>query len=258
VPEIDMPGHVNAALSSYGKLTCDGVAPAPYSGIEVGFSSLCIRKELTYAFVDDVVREVAALTPGPYLHIGGDEAHATDPADYRLFVERVQAIVRSHGKRMVGWEEVSRASIRRTSVAQHWHEPALARRAVEQGARLVMSPATKAYLDMKYTRDSPLGTSWAGTTTVRDAYDWDPATQVPGVGESHILGVEAPLWTETAATRAQLDYLAFPRLLGHAEIGWSPAAGRSWRRYRWRLAAHAPRLRALGVAFHDSAEVPWR
>ncbi len=183
VPEIDMPGHVNAALSSYASLNCNGVAPEPYSGIEVGFSSLCIRKELTYEFVDDVVRELAALTPGPYVHIGGDEADATDPGDYRTFVERVQAIVRSHGKRMIGWEEIAKAKLRKTSVAQHWHDPALARRAVEQGAKLIMSPATKAYLDMKYTSASPLGTTWAGTTTVRDAYAWDPAAQVPGVDD---------------------------------------------------------------------------
>ncbi len=258
VPEIDMPGHVNAALSSYASLNCNGVAPDPYSGIEVGFSSLCIRKELTYEFVDDVVRELAALTPGPYVHIGGDEANATDPDDYRTFVGRVQAIVRSHGKRMIGWEEIAKAKLRKTSIAQHWHDPALARRAVEQGAKLIMSPATKAYLDMKYTSASPLGTTWAGTTTVRDAYAWDPAAQVPGVDDRSILGVEAPVWTETPATRAELDYLVFPRLLGHAEIGWSPAAGRTWRRYKWRLATHGPRLRALGVAFHASPEVPWR
>ena len=192
VPEIDMPGHVNAALSSYASLNCNGVAPDPYSGIEVGFSSLCIRKELTYEFVDDVVRELAALTPGPYVHIGGDEANATDPDDYRTFVGRVQAIVRSHGKRMIGWEEIAKAKLRKTSIAQHWHDPALARRAVEQGAKLIMSPATKAYLDMKYTSASPLGTTWAGTTTVRDAYAWDPAAQVPGVDDRSILGVEAP------------------------------------------------------------------
>jgi hexosaminidase len=258
VPEIDMPGHVNAALSSYARLNCNGVAPAPYSGIEVGFSSLCIRKELTYDFIDDVVREVAALTPGPYLHIGGDEAHATDPADYRAFVERVQRIVRAHGKRMLGWEEISRARLLRTSVAQHWHDPALAKRAVAQGAKLVMSPATKAYLDMKYRADTPLGLTWAGLTSVRDAYSWDPATQVPGVRERDILGVEAPLWSETIVTRADLDSLAFPRLVGHAEIGWSAAEGRTWRRYRWRLAAHGPRLRALGVAFYATPEVPWR
>jgi hexosaminidase len=108
VPEIDMPGHVNAALSSYAKLTCDGRAAAPYTGIDVGFSSLCLRKPVTYAFVDDVVREVAALTPGRYVHIGGDEAHATDAAEYRTFVERVDRIVRAHGKRTMGGRRSAR------------------------------------------------------------------------------------------------------------------------------------------------------
>ena len=257
VPEIDMPGHVNAALSAYAKLSCDGKAPAPYTGIEVGFSSLCIRKDSTYAFVDDVVRELAALTPGPYIHIGGDEPHSTDADEYRAFVESVQRIVRAHGKRMLGWEEVAKTRLRRTSVVQHWHDRTLALRAVEQGAKLVMSPASKAYLDMKYTPDSPLGLVWAGTTTVRDGYAWDPATEVPGVGEHDILGVEAPLWTETTETRADLDHLMFPRLLGHAEIAWSPVAGRTWASYRRRLAPQGLRLDALGVAFYRSPEVSW-
>jgi len=252
-----MPGHVNAALSAYGELADDGVARAPYTGIDVGFSSLAIRKEATYAFVDGVLGEVAALTPGPYLHIGGDEPLSTDPADYRFFVERVQRIVRAHGKRMVGWEEIARAPIRRTTLVQHWHDPELARAAVGKGAKLVLSPATKTYLDMKYTRSSELGLSWAGTTSVRSAYDWDPATLVDGVGERDVAGVEAPLWSETISSRAGLDHLAFPRLLGVAEIGWSPAEGRSWREYRPRLAAQGPRLDFLGVAFHADPSVPW-
>jgi hexosaminidase len=258
VPEIDMPGHVNAALSSYGRLACDGVAPAPYTGIEVGFSSLCIRKEETYAFVDDVVRELSRLTPGPYLHVGGDEAHSTDPDDYAYFVDRVQRIVRRHGKRMIAWEEASRAALHRTSVAQHWQRPELARRAVAQGARLIMSPAAKAYLDMKYTQRTPIGLTWAGTTSVRDAYEWDPAMQVDGVSERDVLGVEAPLWSETVETRADLDFLVFPRLLGHAEVAWSPAEGRSWPDYRRRLASHGERLGALDVGFHRSPEIRWR
>jgi hexosaminidase len=258
VPELEMPGHTNAALSAYPELTCNGVAPDLYTGIEVGFSSLCIHKEATYRFVEDVVREVAALTPGPYLHIGGDEADATDPAEYTTFVDRVQRIVRRHGKRMIGWEEVARAGLHRTSIAQHWHDAALAQKAVGRGARLIMSPATNAYLDMKYTRQSPLGLVWAGTTTVRDAYEWDPATQVDGVSERDVLGVESPVWSETISTRADLDFLAFPRLLGHAEIAWSPAAGRSWPDYRRRLAAQGERLDALGVAFYRSPEVRWR
>ena len=257
VPEIDMPGHVNAALASYARLTADGVARAPYTGIEVGFSSLALGQESTYAFVGDVVREVAALTPGPYLHIGGDEALSTDPDEYRAFVERVQRIVRAHGKLMVGWEEVARARLRRTSVAQHWHDAGLARRAVEQGAKVVLSPATRAYLDMKYTAATPIGLEWAGTTSVRDAYDWDPATLLEGIAERDVLGVEAALWSETFDDRAGLDELAFPRLLGLAEVAWSPAAGKAWRDYRLRLAAHGPRLSARGVGFHPAPEVPW-
>ena len=90
VPEIDMPGHTNAALASYAELNCDGVAPPLYTGIEVGFSALCVDKEITYRFIDDVVREIAAMTPGPYFHIGGDEVKTLTPEQYRAFVERVQ------------------------------------------------------------------------------------------------------------------------------------------------------------------------
>ncbi len=93
---------------------------------------------------------------------------------------------------------------------------------------------------------------------MRDAYTWDPATQVTGVRERDILGVEAPLWSETTETVADQDFLAFPRLLGHAEIAWSPRAWPRWKEYRWRLAAHGLRLDALGVAFYRSPEVPWR
>lgn len=257
VPEIDMPGHTNAALASYAKLNCDGVAPALYTGIEVGFSSLCVDKELTYRFVGDVVRELAELTTGLFIHVGGDEAQATTSDDYRAFMDRVRPIVRASGKRMVGWEEVAKARLPRGAVVQHWHSADLARAAVAKGARLVMSPATKAYLDMKYTPRTRLGLSWAGTTDVEDSYGWDPATQVNGVGEADIVGVEAPLWTETAVTRADLDYLAFPRLLGIAEIGWSPRPGRTWGRYRTRLARQGPRLEALGVGFYRDPGVPW-
>jgi hexosaminidase len=165
--------------------------------------------------------------------------------------------VRAHGKRVIGWEDIARAALRRTSVAQHWHDPDLARRAVAQGARVIMSPATRAYLDMKYTHAAPFGASWAGTTSVKDAYAWDPATQVPGVAERDVLGVEAPLWSETFDDRAGLDYLAFPRLLGIAEIAWSPDA-RTWTDYRRRLAAQGPLLAALGVAFYADPAVPWR
>ena len=121
-----------------------------------------------------------------------------------------------------------------------------------------MSPAEHAYLDMKYDVSSPLGLQWAGFTSVQDAYAWDPASQVSGVGAADVLGVEAPLWGETVQSVRDAEYLAFPRLIGIAEIGWSPVRGRSWREYRQRLGAQAPLLDALRVNFFRSPEVPWR
>jgi hexosaminidase len=262
VPEIDMPGHVHAALSSYPKLSCDGKPSPLYTGIDVGFSSLCIDKDLTYDFVSDVIGELARLTPGPWIHIGGDEAMATKPADYVRFVQRVEKIVGSYGKHMLGWEEIGRAKLDPGTAVQHWNidqsKVALSVAAVKQGAKVIMSPADHAYLDMKYDASTPIGLQWAGYTNVRDSYTWDPARQVPGVGAKDVLGVEAPLWGETVTSMRDAEYLAFPRLIGIAEIGWSPARGRSWAEYRLRLAAQAPLLDSLGVNFYRSPEVPWR
>ena len=257
VPEIDMPGHTNAALASYAELNCDGVAPPLYTGTEVGFSSLCIDKEITYTFVDDVVRELAAMTPGPYIHIGGDEAHVTPHEDYVRFVNRVEGIVNSHGKRMSGWEEITGADVSPSSVAQFWFTPSEARDAAAKGMDVVMSPAQKAYLDMKYDASTPLGLSWAGFTNVQDSYEWDPATFVPGLPERAVLGPEAPLWSETLEDIDDIEFMAFPRMAGIAEIGWSPADGRSWQQYRPRLAEQGPRWDVMSVNYYRSPEVDW-
>lgn len=261
VPEIDLPGHTNAALASYAELNCDGVARPPYTGTEVGFSSLCIDKELTYRFLDDVLGELAQLTPGPYLHIGGDEAHVTPPEDYRRFMERVQPIVARHGKQVVGWEELGQARLLPGTLVQQWNtDPARVAhtlQAVAQGAQVIMSPAARAYLDMKYTPDTPLGLQWAGLVEVHDSYDWDPASFVTGVSERDIAGVEAPMWAETLRTIGEVEFMAFPRLPGIAEIGWSPRDGRSWQEYRTRLANHAAYWEAQGIRYYRSPQVDW-
>ncbi|WMX46891.1 beta-N-acetylhexosaminidase [Streptomyces roseicoloratus] len=264
VPEIDMPGHTNAALASYAELNCDGVAPPLYTGTSVGFSSLCVPKEITYDFVDDVVRELAALTPGRYLHIGGDEAHSTSHADYVAFMDRAQAVVAKYGKTVVGWHQLTGARPAAGALAQWWGldrssaaEKERVAAAGRAGTKVILSPADRAYLDMKYTKDTPLGLSWAGYVEVERSYDWDPATLLPGLPESAIAGVEAPLWTETVSTSAHIDHMAFPRLPGIAELGWSPAATHDWESYRPRLAAQGPRLTALGVDFYRSPQVPW-
>jgi hexosaminidase len=255
IPEIDMPGHTNAALASYAELNENGTAPALYTGIDVGFSSLSTNKDITYKFVDDVMRELAALTPGPYIHIGADEAKQTKPADFIAFVDRVRDIIESHGKQMIGWEEIGQATVPAGSIVQQWFS-SIAQTAAQQGAKVIMSPASKAYLDAKYDASTELGLSWMGYAEVQDAYSWEPTEM--GVPAEAVIGVEAPLWSETTQTMADVEFLVFPRLLGHAEIAWSPASGRSWEEYSVRLSAHGPRLAALGVNFFRTSQVPWK
>lgn len=257
VPEIDMPGHTNAALASYAELNCDGQARELFTGIEVGFSALCVEKEITYKFIDDVVREIAALTPGPWFHIGGDEVEKLTDAQYNAFVERVQAIVRAHGKQVVGWADIASARLEPDTLVQVWRPKTAMGPALAQGAKAIMSIASRAYIDMKYDDNTPIGLTWAARIEVPDAYDWDPAAQVPGLDPAAIVGVEAPLWAETIATIRDIEYLAFPRLIAIAEIGWTPQELRRWSEFRLRLAAHAPRLTALGVNFYRSPTVPW-
>jgi hexosaminidase len=264
VPEIDGPGHTNAALASYADLNCDGKAPPLYTGTDVGFSSWCIAKPVTYRLLDDVLGQLARITPGPYLHIGGDEAQSTTPSDYSTFVQRVGQIATKHGKKIVGWNEIGAAPIPPGAVAQYWNTATgsedgtqTARDAVRQGAKVVMSPANRAYLDMKYTEDTPLGQDWAGLVEVQDAYSWDPAKLVDGVTEKNVLGVEAPLWTETIVTNDDIDYMVLPRLPAIAEIGWSSQSARTWSDFRLRLAAQGPRWTAMPVRFYRSPQVPW-
>jgi hexosaminidase len=258
VPEIDMPGHTNAALASYAQLNCNGVAPALYTGTDVGFSAFCVDKELTYNFIDDVVREIAAITPGPYFHVGGDEVKTLSPAQYVKFIERVQTIVRAHGKQMIGWDEIAPVRLAPDSIVQHWRPDGSLGPAIKQGAKIIMSPANKAYLDMKYHPETVLGLSWAAYINVDDAYTWDPARVSRDVPESAIVGVEAPLWSETLADIRDIEFMAFPRLAIIAEVGWSPADSRAWGEFRRRLGAQGPRWTALGVNFYRSPAVPWQ
>jgi hexosaminidase len=263
IPEVDTPSHTNAALASYAQLNCDGVAPPLYTGIEVGFSSLCIDKPVTYRFLDDVIGQLARLTPGPYLHIGGDEAHSTSRADYIRFVEKVEPIVRRHGKLMMGWAETSAAQLSGTGLAEYWNPASgtdpgteTATDAAAQGVKLVMAPASKTYLDMKYDELTPMGQDWAGLVEVSDSYDWDPVTYVSGIKESDVAGVEAPVWTETLKDLSDVEYMAFPRLPGVAEKGWS-TANHSWAEYRTRLATQSARWEVMGVNYYCSPQVDW-
>ena len=258
VPEIDMPGHTNAALASYGILNCNGKARKLYTGTDVGFSTLCTSKDTVYKFIDDVVHEIAAMSPGPWFHIGGDESHATPMEDYIPFVNRVQDIIRWNGKKVIGWDEIANAELQPNTTIQFWANAENTQKGVKQGAKVIMSPANKVYLDMKYDSTTTLGLHWAGYVEVDSAYIWDPATLVPGVSKANILGIESPLWTETITNMKDLEYMVFPRLAGHAEIGWTPVSERKWDDYKVRLGNFAGRFEAMGINFYRSPTVPWK
>jgi hexosaminidase len=281
VPEIDMPGHINSALASYGELNggiqvpkegrieLDLSSPTAlngksqptqlYTGIKVGFSTLRYEKEETFKFVNDVIRELSAITPGPYFHVGGDEAHVTKKEEYIKFVSRFAEIVKANGKKMVGWEEIAQADIDGNAIIQYWNDPKHALEGHNKGASLIVSPAKKAYLDMQYDSTSRIGLHWAAYIEVDTAYLWDPATYADTKkvdwGDA-VLGVEAPLWSETVTNMNDIEYLVFPRLPGYAELGWSSGT-KTWDEYKVRLGKHAPRFKALDIDYYKSPKVPW-
>ncbi|MGC4807705.1 beta-N-acetylhexosaminidase [Micromonospora sp. DT233] len=264
VPEIEGPGHSQAALASYAELNCDGKAKELYTGwVPSPDGMLCVRKDITYKFLDDVIREITALTPGPYLHIGADEAHSMAPEDFAYYISKVTPIVRKYGKKLIGWQEMVSAQPGE-AIGQYWidgvnNEDIVA--AVAKGTKFIMTPADHAYLDMKYNPSQPaypVGNVWAGTTDVEDAYNWQPDTELPGLTESAVTGVEAALWTETLFALEHIEALAFPRLLAIAEIGWSPKTSHDWNAFSGRLAAQGPRLRTARVNYTLTSGVPWQ
>ncbi|MFE7330127.1 family 20 glycosylhydrolase [Streptomyces sp. NPDC057565] len=266
VPEVDLPGHTNAALAAYPELAVPGeTSQLPYVEREVGRSRVDTDSERVFAFVDTVVRELAALTPGPLLHVGGDEALRIGAADYARFMTRVGGIVRAHGKQPMAWDEAALAGPATVDVVQVWRPrrhtgppvDEAVRAAARGGARLVMSPADRTYLDMKYDADTPLGTDWAGTVGLRDAYDWDPAAYLPGLPGGAVVGVEAPLWTETIADAAGLQRMLLPRLPAIAEVAWSPQQVRDWDDFARRITAHGRLWTADRLAWTAADGVDW-
>jgi hexosaminidase len=271
VPEIDMPGHINSALVSYKELNLGPainrepasrdpkrpVAGKVHTGIEVGFSTLDAKKDVTFRFVNDVLREISAMTPGPYLHIGGDEAAVTKKPDYITFINRFTDIVKKNGKKFIGWEEAAQGDIDSTATIQYWSNQKYAKMAAEKGAKLIFSPAQKVYLDMKYDSTTKLGLNWAAYIEVDSSYMWDPATYVDGIGRDQIVGVEAPLWSETVVSMDDIEYMLFPRMPGVAEIGWTDAERRKWDDYKIRLASQAKRWDIMGINYYRSPKVPW-
>jgi hexosaminidase len=292
VPEVDTPGHTNAIImaeyndasnprldSHPQDINCGKYNPPHwnYTG-DVGYSALCPGSDNTWAILTAIIRQLTRMSSGRYYDLGGDEVPSTvlSRNQYAALVNTESGIVTGFGKTVMGWAEIAGAgtNVPRGTVAEYWNpasgsdpNTATATEAVAKRMKLVMAPATHAYLDQKYAPNVPanLGLTWACNAgcDVDQFYNWDPVSYVTGVRRSDVLGVEAAMWGETVRTLREVEYMVFPRLTAIAELGWSPrtrrtASSAAYHNFLTRLGAQGPRWNASRTSFYPSPEVPWQ
>lgn len=256
IPEIDMPGHMLAAVSNY-----NGVACFDETGWGKSFSSpVCPGKVSAMEFCRNVYNELIDLFPGRYIHIGGDEVEKTNwkkcpdcqkrMRDNNLsteeelqswFIHRMEAVINAKGKQMIGWDEIIEGGLSPTATVMWWRSwsadaPA---RATALGNDVILTPNAQFYLD--YAEDS---------NSIPNIYDFDTTCGLPDSLQSQILGVQGNVWCEWIPSEARMQYMAIPRLLAIAELGWSNPSKKDLTEFRKRLAAQFHRLNIMGINYH--------
>ncbi|HUL47737.1 MAG TPA: family 20 glycosylhydrolase, partial [Steroidobacteraceae bacterium] len=277
VPEIEMPGHATAAIVAYPRL---GVLEKPPSAVPSDwgvYPNLFNVDEATFTFIENVLDEVMALFPGEYLHTGGDEAvkdqwRASARIQARMrelgmpneaalqgyFTARIGKYLAAHGRRQIGWDEILEGGVPPDAAVMSWRGVEGAIAAAAGGHDTVLSPAPTLYLDNRQGSgpDEPPG---RGTViSLEDVYRFDPLPGALAHDRSHVLGVQANLWTEHVRTEADASYMTWPRAAALAEVGWSPHERLDWNGFRERLATEFDRYRALGVRYSEDVFAPPR
>jgi len=256
VPEIDLPGHVHAALHAIPELNPDGKALPPYHGTEVGHSRLLRNNPATKPFIKAVLDTVSENTIGDYVHVGGDEVPLLPADEFAELVNYAREVVTTHGKTPVLWQEgaVTVTSPETANVLIQYWEPRLDKtpmlEAAQHGAQFIYSPANHIYLDIKYAPDEKLGLTWGtsmGPFPVDQARNWDPASLIPEIPESQITGVEGALWAETFRSYEDFLSMLFPRLAAVAEVAWLEPNPELEATFRHRAKAQADTWREWGV-----------
>jgi hexosaminidase len=272
VPEIEMPGHAQAAIAAYPELGSRGDRPAVSRdwGIHTYLFNV---EDGTFSFLENVLSEVIDLFPGPYVHVGGDEAvkdqwqgsaqvqrrmrerGITNEAQLQgYFVARIGKFLSEHGRRLVGWDEILEGGVPADAIVMSWRGIAGGREAARLGHDVVMAPAPDLYLDhlQSDSRDEPPGRP--GIESLAEVYAFNPIPDGLNADEArHILGVQANLWTEHVRTVARAQRAVFPRLAALAEVAWSPSGQHNWKDFLARMPAQLQRYRDLGITFADSA-----
>lgn len=269
VPEIEMPGHAQAAIAAYPELGCTGrpVEVRRRWGIS---EEIYHPKEETFRFLEDVLLEVMDIFPGRFIHVGGDEAVKTQwdqSAEIRAlmaaagakdahemqshFIRRMNRFLAGHGRRLIGWDEILEGGLAEGAAVMSWRGTAGGIAAAKQGHDVVMAPTTHTYLDHYQTEaiaSEPLAIG--GITSLEQVYSFEPvASEIPADKAHHVLGAQAQLWTEYMPTTTHVEYMAFPRLSALAEVAWSPAGARNYPEFRRRLGTHLKRLEVLDVRY---------
>jgi hexosaminidase len=272
VPEVDLPGHAQAALAAYPHL---GSGEPAEVRTRWGISSRILNVEdATLEFVSAVVDEVLRTFPGPYIHVGGDEVPRNEwrtsaSASRRMeesgipdvqellgwFVAGVSRQVRAAGRRAVAWDEVVDGGAPKDTLIMAWRDTGRAIQAVREGYDVVMCPRDRLYLDIAQSNSPDEPISFPDLlVTLEDVFSFEPLPQeLRNAGEGRVVGAQANLWTEYAPAPARVEYMMFPRLCAFAEAVWRQPAtdtnGRDFAEFRGRLTRHLARLDEAGVRY---------
>lgn len=292
VPEIDLPGHMQAALASYPELGCKGSQPQPYEVWTIwGVSKqvLNVGSEKTMQFLEDVLGEVADLFPGEYVHIGGDECPRdewkTDPdcqakirelglksddeasAESRLqnyVTARMQKFLAGKGKKIIGWDEILEGDLAEGATVMSWRGTKGGIKASSMGYDVIMAPTTYCYLDYVQSpkmEEEPFSIShqWNdadSAISLKKLYDYEPLGEIPEAARAHILGVQCNLWTEYIATPEYLEYMLLPRMLALSEVQWCSPEKKDYMRFLKDLEVRAlPVLKLKGCNYRVPEEL---
>ena len=276
IPEIDLPGHMVAALAAYPELGCSGGPYKVRTGWGIADEALCPGKEVTFEFLEDVLGEVADLFPSEYFNIGGDEckkgewekcpdcqariralglktdANATKEQRLQNYVtSRVQAFLATKGKKVIGWDEILEGELAPGATVMSWRGAEGGIKAAKMGYDVVMAPNNYCYLDYAQSEDfedEPLGQ--IQVVTLEKTYSLDPCRDIPEDCLHHILGVQGNLWTEYIATQGHFEYMLLPRMLALSEVQWCAPEKRDFARFSSALETHEyPILDLMGYNY---------
>ena len=262
IPEIEMPGHSNAALAAYPHLGCTG---GPYKVMTSGGINkdvYCAGNDSVFTFLQGVIDEIVELFPGKYIHIGGDETpkdrwKVCQKCQARIkaeglkdehelqsyFVQRIEKYINSKGRTIIGWDEILEGGLAPNATVMSWRGETGGIEAARQRHEVIMSPYTYVYFDYYQGNPSTEPRAIGGFLPLASVYRYEPLSDLLTTVQSHyIKGLQANTWAEYIADEAHMDYMVYPRALAIAEIGWSPVAKKSYANFLQKLPA---RLAAL-------------